>query len=269
MASGSRGRRGRPRPAPDSPAARPDRTGRRRRHRAAAGGQAVPGVLRLAAGEPGRDRTGHGRVAGGGRGHPSLEHEPAPDMAGRDRGRLAVPAGRVLRADRPARRGQLRLAATADLHRGRGQPGRHVRSAGRAAAGTRRAAGRRRSGSVALGRGTADRHDLGGPRHRRRTGPPGAGRERHRPRSVGGRRGRWPPPRATNCCWWPGSAPSTRPATAPRSSASPCSSPPRPASSGWIWPPRRSRCCRRRWRAGSGLGWPESTVGECVSMVAG
>ncbi len=45
------------------------------------GSQAVPGVLRLAAGEPGEHGSGDGPGPPGRRGHAAVEHEPAPHLA--------------------------------------------------------------------------------------------------------------------------------------------------------------------------------------------
>ena len=148
----------------------------RRRRGAAAGVSPVPGVLRLAAGESRHHGPGHGRRARRRRGHPPVEHEPAPDLARRPPGRRALPAGRLQRSDHAQPRGELGLAAGADPHGEWGEPGRRRQSAGGARPGPRCPAGRRRTRPVALGGGAADRHDLLRTRRRRRAGRARAGR---------------------------------------------------------------------------------------------
>ena len=74
------GRRASSHPAP----ARPDRIGRIPGPGTAPRGEAVPGVLRLVAGEPRHHCPGHGlRPRRRGR-HPAIQHEPAAQLAGRE-----------------------------------------------------------------------------------------------------------------------------------------------------------------------------------------
>ncbi len=149
---GNRDEQGIGRPS-DAATARSARTAGRGGDRAGPGGQAVPGVLRLAAAEPRHHGPSHDGRPRRRRGHPTLEHEPAADLAGQQPGGRGVPARCLHRTHRAAPGRQLRLAAAADPHRGGSQPGQRRQSPRRPRTRPRGAAGRRR----AAGSGTGPR----------------------------------------------------------------------------------------------------------------
>ena len=175
---------------PTLAAARTDRAGGRCRDGPAASGQAVSGVLRLAAGAPRYDRPGDGFCAGRRRGHPALQHEPAAQLAGRGSGRASptcptpTPGGSCCIPPSARTGSGCRSSPSAGVNRASDDG---LRAALELVTGC--TAGRRRARPVALGRGAADRHDLLRPRHRRRADRPGAGRRRHSI-SPGGRHAR-------------------------------------------------------------------------------